>query len=165
MLMTLPFSYSYGNSVLLTHAAAGASLVIDFSSAYPYQILEDIKSNGVTGFSTIGSYLNLLLKAHKSAGNGGFFRSLRYITLAGEAVSRGDIDYLRDLYPELEVFVMYGQTEAGARLSYLAPELLSAKPGSIGKGLCNMELRVVNEAGGNVRPGEIGEIIAARTGA
>lgn len=160
VLMTLPFSYSYGNSVLLTHAAAGASLVIDFSSAYPYQILEDIKSNGVTGFSTIGSYLNLLLKAHKSAGNGGFFRSLRYITLAGEAVSRGDIDYLRDLYPELEVFVMYGQTEAGARLSYLAPELLSAKPGSIGKGLCNMELRVVNEAGGNVRPGEIGEIIA-----
>jgi acyl-coenzyme A synthetase/AMP-(fatty) acid ligase len=159
--MTLPFTYSYGNSVLLTHAAAGASIVIDNSAAYPYKILENIKKYGVSGFSTVGSYISLMLKCIRSSDTDeGFFSSLRYITLAGEATGDSDISFIRSFYPALNIFIMYGQTEAGARLSYLSPELLPAKIGSVGKGLCNTELRVINESGADVRPGEIGEIIA-----
>jgi long-chain acyl-CoA synthetase len=55
---------------------------------------------------------------------------------------------------------MYGQTEATARLSYLPPELYEAKKGSMGKGIPGVELRVVNETGRNIKPGEIGEVIA-----
>jgi len=55
---------------------------------------------------------------------------------------------------------MYGQTEATARLSCLPPEFLETKVGSIGKGIPGIHLRVVNESGGDVRPGEIGEIVA-----
>jgi acyl-CoA synthetase (AMP-forming)/AMP-acid ligase II len=55
---------------------------------------------------------------------------------------------------------MYGQTEATARLSYLPPDLYEAKKGSMGKGIPGVELRVVNENGKNIKPGEVGEVIA-----
>jgi len=58
------------------------------------------------------------------------------------------------------LFVMYGQTEATARLSYLPPDKLRDKPGSIGRGIPGVELRVLNESGEPVRPGERGEIYA-----
>ena len=59
--------------------------------------------------------------------------------------------------------MMYGQTEATARLSYLPPELLDDKLGSIGKGLPGSRLEVLKEDGTPVRPGsdEIGEIVAS----
>jgi acyl-CoA synthetase (AMP-forming)/AMP-acid ligase II len=55
---------------------------------------------------------------------------------------------------------MYGQTEATARLSCLPPERLDDKPGSIGKGIPGVRLRVINGAGHDVAPGETGEITA-----
>jgi acyl-coenzyme A synthetase/AMP-(fatty) acid ligase len=55
---------------------------------------------------------------------------------------------------------MYGQTEATARLSFLAPEMLPIKLGSIGKGIPNVDLRVIGEDSNPVKPGEVGEIIA-----
>lgn len=55
---------------------------------------------------------------------------------------------------------MYGQTEATARLSYLSPQLLDSKLGSVGVGIPGVKLSVVNESGGPVRPGETGEIVA-----
>jgi acyl-CoA synthetase (AMP-forming)/AMP-acid ligase II len=55
---------------------------------------------------------------------------------------------------------MYGQTEATARLSYLPPELYEDKKGSMGKGIPGVELKVINEKGEKIKPGEIGEVIA-----
>jgi acyl-CoA synthetase (AMP-forming)/AMP-acid ligase II len=55
---------------------------------------------------------------------------------------------------------MYGQTEATARLSYLPPELYEYKKGSMGRGIPGVELKVVNEKGQSVKPGETGEVIA-----
>jgi long-chain acyl-CoA synthetase len=55
---------------------------------------------------------------------------------------------------------MYGQTEATARLSYLPPEYLDKKTGSVGKGTPGVKLRVVDGSGRTVQPGEIGEIVA-----
>lgn len=62
--------------------------------------------------------------------------------------------------PNAEIYIMYGQTEATARLSYLPPALLRAKMGSVGKGMPGVELRVVGENGKDVNPGEVGEIVA-----
>jgi len=55
---------------------------------------------------------------------------------------------------------MYGQTEATARLSYLPPAMLERKAGSIGKGIPGVKLRVLNDRGQPVNPGESGEIVA-----
>lgn len=161
VLMTLPFTYSYGNSVLLTHACVGGTIVIDNAATFPYKVLEDIRKERVSGFSTVGSYINLLLKCIRNSDpDKAFFDHLRYITLAGEATNKDDIRFIKQNHPGVKLFVMYGQTEASARLSYLDPELLRLKEGSVGKGLCNVTLRVVNEEGEDVRPGEVGEIIA-----
>lgn len=161
VLMTLPFSYSYGNSILLTHTSVGATLILENSTTYPSIVLEGISKHQVSGFSTVGSYIHLMLKyiaSSKSSAN--HFKSLRYITFAGESTNYNDIVYLTENYPDIEVFIMYGQTEASARLSYLEPELLHVKKGSVGKGLMNVELKVVSETGALVKPGEIGEILA-----
>ncbi len=55
---------------------------------------------------------------------------------------------------------MYGQTEATARLSCVAPERLLDKLGSIGKGIPGVRLRVLNESGKDVLESETGEIVA-----
>jgi acyl-CoA synthetase (AMP-forming)/AMP-acid ligase II len=71
--------------------------------------------------------------------------------------------FIRELVaalPQAEVFVMYGQTEATARLSYLPPGSLGTKLGSIGKGIPGVALQVLHESGRSVLPGEVGEIVA-----
>jgi long-chain acyl-CoA synthetase len=158
VLVTIPLAYSYGNSLLLTHICVGGTIYIDNRAAYPVTILEQLRATGVTGYSTVGSYLNLLLKQDPALYTPAM-QSLRYITFAGEAAYTNDIKMLHELAPNLLIYVMYGQTEASARLSYLPPEEFERKLGSIGKGIPNTTLRVVSAAGQDVQPGEIGEII------
>ena len=159
LLAVVSFCYSYGNSLLLTHTMAGGTLFIENRTAYPATILAQLSETGANGFSTVGSYLNLLLK--QEALTPEHFQGLRYVTFAGESVSFDDIDRLLALAPSLKVYVMYGQTEASARLSYLDPGMLREKRGSVGKSIPGVTLRVVNEQGADAAPGEVGEIIAA----
>ena len=79
---------------------------------------------------------------------------------AGGCLAPQFIRELRESLPGTKVFVMYGQTEATARLSYLHPEILDTKLGSVGKGIPGVRLRVLNESGEEVGPGEVGEIVA-----
>ncbi len=65
-----------------------------------------------------------------------------------------------DVFEGKDLYIMYGATEAGARLSYLPPDELPRKIGSIGRAIPNVRLRVMNEEGVEVRPGETGEIVA-----
>jgi long-chain acyl-CoA synthetase len=158
MLVTLPFSYSYGNSVLLTHTRVGATLYLENRTPFPEVILQQLQLNKISGYSTVGSYLNVLLK-QKSITQVDL-SSLRYVTFAGESVFHEDIVRLSQIAPHLKIYVMYGQTEATARLSYLPPEMIFKKPNCIGRAIPGITLRVVSE-GRDVSPGEIGEVIAS----
>lgn len=153
------FSYSYGNSIMLTHTKTGSKIIIENRVSYPLKIIEMLYDSKASGFSTVGSYINILLKQE------GFrdihLKNLRYITFAGEGTSFDDIVKLNNMAPHIKIFVMYGQTEASARLSYLEPSLIFKKPGSIGKGIPGVTLRVVTEDGLDAPAGQIGEIIAS----
>jgi long-chain acyl-CoA synthetase len=70
------------------------------------------------------------------------------------------IQEFSEILPHVKFYVMYGQTEASARLSYLDPDLLGAKLGSVGKAIPGVELDVLDENGEKVSPGETGEIVA-----
>jgi acyl-CoA synthetase (AMP-forming)/AMP-acid ligase II len=85
---------------------------------------------------------------------------LSKIQQAGGKLQNVLINELRAALPHTQIFVMYGATEATARLSYLPPELLDTKLGSIGKGIPDVELTVVNEQGEPLKPGGVGEIVA-----
>jgi acyl-coenzyme A synthetase/AMP-(fatty) acid ligase len=159
LLAVINFSYSYGNSLLLTHTKMGSKIIIENRVSYPFIILEQLYTSKASGFSTVGSYINILLK--QEGLKDFYFKYLRYITFAGESTSFEDIKKLNAIAPHIKIFVMYGQTEASARLSYLEPDLIFQKVGSIGKGIPGVTLRVVTEDGMEAPPGEIGEIIAS----
>jgi long-chain acyl-CoA synthetase len=88
------------------------------------------------------------------------FPHLRYVQQAGGHLAPALIQELKRALPGTQIFIMYGQTEATARLSYLPPEFLDAKPKSVGSGIPGVTLRVADESGLDVQPGEMGEIIA-----
>jgi acyl-CoA synthetase (AMP-forming)/AMP-acid ligase II len=70
------------------------------------------------------------------------------------------IDWVRRAFEPARLFVMYGQTEATARLSYLPPERAQEKRGSIGVAIPGVELRVVDEQGRELPRGETGHLVA-----
>jgi len=57
------------------------------------------------------------------------------------------------------VFSMYGLTEASPSCTVLSPELVHEKPGSVGRPQEGVELRIVDDGGKDVKPGEVGEIV------
>jgi len=88
------------------------------------------------------------------------FAHLRYVQQAGGHLAPSFVRELREALLGTEIFVMYGQTVATARLSYVPPEDLERKLGSIGKAISGVALRVLDDSGEGVVPGKIGEIVA-----
>jgi long-chain acyl-CoA synthetase len=158
VLVILPFFYSYGNSLLLTHVFVGGTLVLSEQFVFLNQVVSQMLQEQVTGFSGVPSSYAMLLR--KSVFPRTRFKHLRYITCAGGALSKSSIQELQSCLPGTEMYIMYGQTEASARLSYLDPDKLKEKIGSIGKGIPGVALGVFKEDGARVEPGEVGEIVA-----
>lgn len=155
----LPFYYSYGNSILHTHIVTGARLVLENSLLFPHRVIERIANEKVTGFSGVPSTFALILgrvNLHDYA-----LDSLRYLTQAGGPMPPALTDKLLDALPNVELYIMYGQTEATARLSYLEPSKLLAKRGSIGKAIPGVEIEIRDKNHKKVAIGETGEICAA----
>ncbi|WP_310793548.1 AMP-binding protein [Pseudarthrobacter phenanthrenivorans] len=117
---TLPLSYCYGMSVVNSHLLVGASLVLTDLSVVDPCFWEMVRAEKVTSFAAVPYTFEMLDRV-------GFehmeLPSLRYITPAG---GRLDPDRVRSC-AELgwrqgwDLFVMYGQTEATARMAYLPP--------------------------------------------
>lgn len=158
ILVVLPFSYCYGASLLHTHLRAGASLVICDTAAFPETIVEAIRHHACTGFAGVPSSYQLLLRA--SSFESAPLPSLRYLQQAGGRLPQPQVDRVAHAQPHARLFVMYGATEATARLSYLPPELREERRGSIGKGIPGVTLTVVDDEGRPVAPGEVGEVFA-----
>ncbi len=158
MLVILPFFYCFGTSLLHTHLRAGGSLALCNSFTFPETALDMIEKAECTGFAGVPSSFQLLLRI--SSFSKRELPSLRLIQQAGGKLHGVLIKELVAAKPRAKVFVMYGQTEATARLSYLPPDKLGSKLGSIGRGIPGVELRVLVEDGRPVKPGEVGEIVA-----
>jgi long-chain acyl-CoA synthetase len=152
----LPFHFSYGNSVLTSHLTAGGTLIIEDNLAFPQRSVQRMSNLRATGFAGVPSTFTLLL----TRGHFGDFdlSSLRYVTQAGGAMTRAAISRLRQELPKVQVFVMYGQTEATARISFLPPGELDRKLGSVGVAIADTEIQVCDPAGQPLPPGSTGEV-------
>jgi acyl-CoA synthetase (AMP-forming)/AMP-acid ligase II len=158
MMVVLPFHYCFGTSLLHTHLMAGGELVLDSGFMYSESFLRRMVETECTGFAGVPSHYQLLLR---SSGLPRMkFPHLRHVQQAGGCLAPVFLRELIKALPGVQIFIMYGQTEATARLSYLPPSMLQTKIGSIGKGMPGVELRVVNDHGGDVLPGEVGEVVA-----
>ena len=160
MLVVLPFYYCYGLSLLHTHLLAGGSIVLNNSFIFLGSVIKDLKEYKCTGFAGVPSHFQILLRKSDSFKKTEF-PDLRYVTQAGGKLPFIFIDEFRESFPKVKFIVMYGQTEATARLSYLPHNMYEKEKGSIGKGIPGVELKIINETGDEVKPGETGEVIAS----
>ena len=159
VLVILPFYYIYGNSLLLTHIACGGRLVIDNRFLYPEVVLDTMEQERTTGFSGVPSNFLILL------GNSTFatrkLEHLRYFTQAGGAMAPETIRRLISVFGHKEIFIMYGQTEAAPRVTWLPPERLKEKIGSIGIAVPGVTIEILDDDDRSVPIGETGEIVVS----
>jgi len=160
MEVVLPFSYCYGLSLLHTHIRVGGSLVLNNKFIFINTVINDLQKYKCTGFAGVPSHFQILLRKSETFKTTEF-PDLRYVTQAGGKLAEPFIQEFTEAFPDVQFFVMYGQTEATARLSYLPPDDLPQKLGSIGNGIPGVSLEVLDKSGNQVQPGETGEIVAS----
>ena len=162
VMVVLPFHYCFGLSLLHSHLMVGGSLVLNNEfKLFPEAMLGELRQKGCTGLAGVPSTYQILLRRSRFSDLA--FPRLRWFQQAGGKLPNACIQEILSSFPQAKYFLMYGQTEGTARLSYLPPERLADKLGSIGKGLPSTRLEVLKADGTPVAPGsdEIGEIVAA----
>ena len=151
---SLPLHYCYGLSVLTSHLAAGAAIVLTDKSVVDPCFVDAMDRHGVTGLAGVPYSFEMLERGDDAA-----LRSsdLRYVTQAGGRLPVESALRLHDLGADLgwDFFVMYGQTEATARIAYLPPELGSTHPRSVGRAIPGGSIRIDPVDGAEAGVGEV----------
>lgn len=155
----LPFYYVYGLSVLHSHMAVGGSVIIDNRFAFPNVVLDSMRAHSATGFAGVPSTFALLLRRSNLADLS--LPTLRYVTQAGGNMPPAKVLEWLERGPRAEFFVMYGATEAAARLTYVPPHVLRRKLGSIGIPIPSVSIVIRRDDGSLAEPGEVGELVAS----
>jgi len=131
-ILNLPIHYSYGLSILLTNIANGGRIICTNESVLSqnfWTIFEKYKCTSISGVPYTYEML------HRVGFTKNKYNSIRYMTQAGGKLDETLIKTFTDyaIPKNVQFYIMYGQTEATARMSYLPPDMLTKKIGSIGK--------------------------------
>ncbi len=156
ILSAIPLSFDYGLYQAVMTFMFGGTLVLERSFAFPQEILRRIAEEKVTGFPVVPTMTALLMRYAN-------FRhadlsSVRYITSTGAHFPRSHIRALREYFPHVAVYSMFGLTEC-KRVSYVPPQRLGEKIDSVGIPMPSCEVRIVDENGRAVGPGQVGELM------
>ncbi len=157
-LAVLPFCHAFGNSILQTHVLTGGTLVLGGSLTFPISIVQALQQQRVASFSAVPEVYGMLLRFARLGEQP--LPDLRYMTVAGGALKPELAWEVAQQIAPARFYVMYGQSEGTARLSYLPPEEMRSRWGSIGRGIPGVELKVADEAGRRVPPGCRGRLFA-----
>ncbi len=156
VLSVLPLAFDYGLYQALMCAKVGATLVLEKGFTSPAVLLDKLKKERVTGLPLVPTIAAVLLQLKDLAP--GMFPDLRYITNTAAALPPAHIARLQELFPTTRLFSMYGLTEC-KRCTYLPPEQLAVRPGSVGIAIPGTEAYVVDESGRKAPPGAVGELV------
>lgn len=155
---TLPFNYSYGLSVINSHLLKGATIVLTDKTVFFKDFWNIFKQYECTSFSGVPYTYQMLKRT-------GFDKldlpSLRAMTQAGGKLNEEMIKHFYE-YAErnnVRFFVMYGQTEATARISYVPFDKLKNKIGSIGVSIPGGKLSLMKDGILITEPHQVGEIV------
>jgi long-chain acyl-CoA synthetase len=157
LMLVLPMFHCYGMSLMHMMASMGGEIVINNSFMFPQKVLDEMVERECTIFAGVPATYKMLMKMTRIADTK---TSLRHVYCCAGKLGENDLRRLRQSLPGTEIILFYGQTEASPRISYLPFEFYDTRMGSIGRGIPGVEVRVVDEQGRDVRPGETGEIIA-----
>jgi long-chain acyl-CoA synthetase len=164
-MVVLPFFYVMGKSLLNTHFAVGGTVVINNKFAYPASVLKQMVEEQVTSFSGVPATYAYLLHRSPLGRYRDKLGSLRYCSQAGGHMSRQIKRELQNVLPaHTKIFIMYGATEASARLTYLDPDRFTEKLDSIGKPISGVSLRILDATGREAPTGQTGELVGGGPG-
>ncbi len=158
-MLILPVSYCFGASVLHTHLYQGGGVVFDRRFMFPDKVLQSMAQLGCTTFAGVPTVYNVLLRRSNLRRTD--LPRLRRFLQAGGSLAPQRIKEMREAFPSAKFYVMYGQTEATARISCMEPERWDAKPGSVGRPLDNLMVRIVDDEGNDLPAGQTGELLVA----
>jgi acyl-CoA synthetase (AMP-forming)/AMP-acid ligase II len=155
-MLILPVSYCFGASLMHTHLYQGGGIVFDRRFMFPDKVLQAVVQYGCTTFAGVPTVYNVLLR--RSSLRKMAMPALRRFLQAGGGLAAERISEMQELFPSVKFYVMYGQTEATARISCMDPDRWSEKPGSVGQPLDNLTVSIVDEAGNDVPAGQVGQL-------
>ena len=157
IISVLPFNFDYGLNQLTSSVLKGATLILHrFFLAN--DLLKVLEKEKITGFAGMNPIWVKLFNEKRGLPKEYDFSSLRYITNSGGKVPEAIVKKMRVLFPQTQIYLMYGLTEA-FRSTYLPPEEIDRRPNSIGKAIPNVEILVLNDKGEECKPGEVGELV------
>jgi acyl-coenzyme A synthetase/AMP-(fatty) acid ligase len=151
--------YSYGMSVVNTHLAAGGTLVVTDRGVEDPAFWALVRQHRVTNVAGVPFTFELL---HRTGFDLASVPSLRLITQAGGRLAPDLVRHFARTGAAhgVEFCVMYGQTEAAPRMSWLPPHLAEAAPGSIGRAIPGGKLSILDVDGDAIaEPGRSGELV------
>jgi acyl-CoA synthetase (AMP-forming)/AMP-acid ligase II/surface polysaccharide O-acyltransferase-like enzyme len=158
---TLPFHYSYGMSIVNSHLAVGATLLLTERSVVDPAFWSFFGDRRATSLAGVPHTYELLERT-------GFrdkdLPSLTCLTQAGGRLSPEMVRTYAQWAAAhgARLFVMYGQTEAAPRMAYLPPEQAQAHPDCIGVPIPGGAFRLLDEDGGEIEtPDHTGELVYA----
>ncbi|MBS0444120.1 MAG: AMP-binding protein [Proteobacteria bacterium] len=152
----LPLAFDYGLYQMLMAMRVGATVVIERGFTFPVKSLELMARERATVFPGVPTMFAMLL-ALKSL-QGFDLAALRSITNTAAALPESHIQRIRSLFPQARLFSMYGLTEC-KRVTYLPPEQLDIRPTSVGRGMPNEEVWLVDDEGRRLPNGSTGELV------
>ena len=156
-MLILPISYCFGASIMHSHLYQGGGVVFDRRFMFPNKVLQAITQFSCTTFAGVPTVYNVLLR--RSDLQRIPMPCLRRFLQAGGSLPHQRISEMRAAFPTAQFYVMYGQTEATARISCLEPGRWEEKMGSVGQPLEDLTVRIVNEGGNDLPYGQIGELL------
>jgi len=154
VLNVLPLAFDYGLYQVLMAFKFGGTVILERSFAYPHAVLETVVAERVTGLPIVPTISAILLQMDLAQYD---LSRVRYITNTAAALPTQHILDLRQRLPHVKIYSMYGLTEC-KRVSYLPPDELDARPSSVGRGMPNEEVFIVNDAGERLASG-VGELV------
>lgn len=150
----LPFSFDYGqNQLLSTWVAGGCVHPLDYLT--PRDVVKLVERAGIT---TLAGVPPLWVQLAELDWPPPVAARLRRLTNSGGALTRPLVARLRALFPDADLYPMYGLTEA-FRSTYLPPALVDAHPDSMGRAIPFAEILVVRPDGSVTDADEPGELV------
>lgn len=157
LLAALPLSFDAGFSQLTTAFTAGARVAL-LNHLLPQDVLRAMAEYRVTGLTAVPPLYHQLAQLPPARWTSDAHACLRYFASTGGAMPAGTLSTLRQRMPRARPFLMYGLTEA-FRSTFLPPEEVDARPGSIGRAIPNAEVLVLDEQGRDCPPDVPGELV------
>ncbi len=155
----MPMNYSFGLSIINSHLINGATILLTSMSVMQREFWDFFNKHEATSLSGVPYIFEMLMKLK-------FFRmsfpSLKTITQAGGKLNNNILNEFAVYCKKTKIkfYVMYGQTEASPRMSYLSPEQLLNKTGSIGLPIPGGKFYLIDSLGKKIKSNDtVGELV------